>query len=211
MFQNFCRQVFDLGIKDLKNRKAIDIKKTDCISGLIRRQTIQNIERIAERVLIQDIHRKKETGFLQGKTPEEQYRFYHEKWLDCRENVYKILKEFPELARLLFMEIQCNYELADESGIIEYKSTVFICDDEHGALCLGDMSDESNVLSIPLAGGGTLKVNRNNKADLARAIGMFKPEDIRRIMVALAQDNKVQEMENEIEDEKNSIGTGQEN
>lgn len=27
MFQNFCRQVFDLGIKDLKNRKAIDIKK----------------------------------------------------------------------------------------------------------------------------------------------------------------------------------------
>lgn len=114
MFQNFCRQVFDLGIKDLKNRKAIDIKKTDCISGLIRRQTIQNIERIAERVLIQDIHRKKETGFLQGKTPEEQYRFYHEKWLDCRENVYKILKEFPELARLLFMEIQCNYELADE-------------------------------------------------------------------------------------------------
>lgn len=64
------------------------------------------------------------------------------------------------------------------------------------------MSDESNVLSIPLAGGGTLKVNRNNKADLARAIGMFKPEDVRRIMVALAQDNEVQEMENEIEDEK---------
>ena len=56
-----------------------------------------------------------------------------------------------------------------------------------------------------------VKVNRNNKADLARAIGMFKPEDVRRIMVALAQDNKVQEMENEIEDEKNSIGTGQEN
>jgi|GEM_PF-7043963 len=121
MFQNFCRQVFDLGIKDLKNRKAIDIKKTDCISGLIRRQTIQNIERIVERVLIQDIHRKKETGFLQGKTPEEQYRFYHEKWLDCRENVYKILKEFPELARLLFMEIQCNYELADE--ILEHLET----------------------------------------------------------------------------------------
>ena len=103
------------------------------------------------------------------------------------------------------------WKLADESGVIAYKGTVFVCDDEHAALCLGDMSDESNVLSIPLAGGGTLKVNRNNKADLARAIGMFKPEDVRRIMVALAQDNKVQEMENEIEDEKNSIGTGQEN
>lgn len=67
MFQNFCRQVFDLGIKDLKNRKAIDIKKTDCISGLIRRQTIQNIERIAERVLIQDIHRKKKRDFFREK------------------------------------------------------------------------------------------------------------------------------------------------
>lgn len=67
MFQNFCRQVFDLGIKDLKNRKAIDIKKTDCISGLIRRQTIQNIERIAERVLIQDIHTKKRNGISSGK------------------------------------------------------------------------------------------------------------------------------------------------
>ena len=62
------------------------------------------------------------------------------------------------------------WELADESGVIAYKGTVFVCDDEHAALCLGDMSDESNVLSIPLAGGGTLKVNRNNKADLARAM-----------------------------------------
>ena len=39
------------------------------------------------------------------------------------------------------------WELADESGIIEYKGTVFVCDDEHAALCLGDMSDESNCRS----------------------------------------------------------------
>ena len=114
MFQNFCQQVFDLGIKDLKNRKSKDVQKTDGISDLIRQQTIENIERIAGRVLIQDIHRKKNMGILQGKTPEEQYRFYHEKWLNCGENVYSLLKEFPELARLLFMEIQYNYELAVE-------------------------------------------------------------------------------------------------
>lgn len=98
------------------------------------------------------------------------------------------------------------YEFADEAGIINYNGVTFVCDDAHGALCLGDMSDESNVLRIPLAGGGVLKVNRDNKAELARAIGMFSPEDMRRIMVALAQDNKVTQMEYEIEDTKNSIG-----
>lgn len=98
------------------------------------------------------------------------------------------------------------WELADESGVISYNGVTFVCDDKHGALCLGDVSDESKVLTIPLAGGGTLKVNRDNKADLAMAIGMFKPEDMRRILEALAQDNKIQEMKNEIEDEKSSIG-----
>ena len=44
-----------------------DILSNPCISGLIRRQTIQNIERIAERVLIQDIHRKKKRDFFREK------------------------------------------------------------------------------------------------------------------------------------------------
>lgn len=98
------------------------------------------------------------------------------------------------------------YEMADENGVICYNGVTFVCDDAHGALCLGDMSDKSDVLSIPLSGGGCLKVNRNNKGDLAKAIGMFSPEDIRRIMVALAQDNKIQQMKNEIEDDESSLG-----
>ena len=92
--------------------------------------------------------------------------------------------------------------LADESGIIEYKGVVFVCDNENKQLCLGDMSNPDNVLNIPLSKGGTLRVNRDNLGELASAISMFSAEDINLIMRAIAQDNKAQEMLNEIEDEK---------
>lgn len=97
-------------------------------------------------------------------------------------------------------------ELADESGVIYYNGVTFVCDDVRGALCLGDVSDDSKVLTILLSGGGTLKVNRDNKADLAGAIGMFKPKDMQRILEALAQDNKIKEVKEKIEDEKSGIG-----
>lgn len=121
------------------------------------------------------------------------------------ENVHTPFDKFDGLKHAPY------YELADESGVISYNGVTFVCDNAHGALCLGDMSDESNVIRIPLAGGGCLKVNRDNKEELARAIGMFSPEDVRRIMVALAQDNKIQQMEYEIEDDKNSIGDTSQN
>mgnify|MGYP007077983060 CR=1 FL=1 len=61
-------------------------------------------------------------------------------------------------------------------------------------------------INIPLAGGGSLLVNRGNLDELSRAIGMFSPEDVKRIMQAIAQDTKVQQMQKELDDEKNSIG-----
>lgn len=51
-----------------------------------------------------------------------------------------------------------------------------------------------------------LLVNRDNLDELSRAIGMFSPEDVKRIMQAIAQDTKVQQMQKELDDEKNSIG-----
>lgn len=51
-----------------------------------------------------------------------------------------------------------------------------------------------------------LLVNRGNLDELSRAIGMFSPEDVKRIMQAIAQDTKVQQMQKELDDEKNNIG-----
>lgn len=92
--------------------------------------------------------------------------------------------------------------LADESGKIEYKGVTFYCNDKKNQICLGDMSDTKNVINIPLAKGGCLRVNRANIGDLARAISMFSPEDIGRIMRAIAQDNKAKEVEWELEASK---------
>ena len=95
--------------------------------------------------------------------------------------------------------------LASEDGTITYNGVMYICDDNNKCISLGDMSDSSNVLSIPLSGGGTLQVNRDNYGDLARSIGMFSPEDVNRIMRAIAEDVKCQQKQLEIE-EKMSVG-----
>lgn len=98
------------------------------------------------------------------------------------------------------------YEGMAKDGVIAYNGVVFVGDAEKNALCLGDMSDKRNVLTIPLEGGGNLMVNRDNFGDLADAISMFSPEDRNRIMRAIANDKKAQEAQNTIEEETNSIG-----
>lgn len=98
------------------------------------------------------------------------------------------------------------YEHLAKNGVISYHGVEFVCDAQKNAICLGDMSDKKNVLTIPLEGGGSLMVNRDSLGALANAITMFSPEDMNRIMRAIADDNKAQEAQQEIEEDTNSIG-----
>lgn len=93
-----------------------------------------------------------------------------------------------------------------KDGVIDYKGVVFVCDERTNSICLGDMTDEKNVLNITLSGGGHLKVNRNSLGQLSKAIGMFSPEDVNLIMRAIHQDTKIQSMQKEIEDLEDSVG-----
>lgn len=95
------------------------------------------------------------------------------------------------------------YEHLAKDGMIEYNGVVFVCDETTNSICLGDVSDKENTLVIPLEGGGCLKVNRDNLDELQNAIGMFSPEDINRILRAIAQDNRVREKMQEVEETKN--------
>lgn len=95
--------------------------------------------------------------------------------------------------------------LADENGIIEYHGVMFIGDTETNSICLGDMSDPNNVLSIQLSGGGYLKVNVDSIETLSKAITMFSPEDVNRIMRAIAQYNKTKQIQQQIEDETSGL------
>lgn len=90
-----------------------------------------------------------------------------------------------------------------EDGVIEYNGVIFVCDYEHNRLTLGDTTNKEDCINIPLSGGGSLLVNRDNIDALSKAIGMFSPEDVRRILEALARDNKIQQMKKELDDMEN--------
>ena len=97
------------------------------------------------------------------------------------------------------------YSHMARDGEISYNGVTFVCDAQTNSICLGDVGDRENTLVIPLSEGGCLKVNRDNLGDLSRAIGMFSPEDVNRIMRAIAKDNKAKQMEAELEDEKSDV------
>lgn len=116
----------------------------------------------------------------------------------------KTIGEFSE--KLLGKGKQAPYSLmADETGIIEYKGVVFRCDYEHNRLCLGDVSNSKNCITVGLEKGGCLVFNRANIDDLVRAIGMFSPEDVNRIMRAIAEDAKIRQTQMQIEDETSGV------
>lgn len=96
-----------------------------------------------------------------------------------------------------------------KDGIIEYNGVVFVCDERTNSICLGNMEDKSQVITVTLSDGGHLKVNRKNIGDLSKAVGMFSPEDLNLILRAIAQDTKIQSVKKEIDDMVNSIGSAE--
>lgn len=101
-------------------------------------------------------------------------------------------------------EIWFPYEEMASFGVINYHGVTFVCDGKEHAICLGDMSKEKDVLTIPLSGGGCLKVNKNNIGDLGRAIGMFSAEDVGIILRAIEEYRKISSMEYEMEEKEES-------
>ena len=91
--------------------------------------------------------------------------------------------------------------MADSTGKISFQGVEFQCDFENNRLCLGDVSNPQDCLTIPLEGGGCLVVNRDSIDALAGCIGMFSPGDINRILRAISQDAKLHKMKYEIEEE----------
>lgn len=97
------------------------------------------------------------------------------------------------------------YGYLAKNGVIEYNGVTFVCDKEHKAIHLGDTSDKNKCITIPLSKGGCLIVNRDSLGGLARAIGMFSPEDVNLIMRAIAEDAKVQQMKQQIDEDESGI------
>ena len=97
------------------------------------------------------------------------------------------------------------YSYLAKDGIIDYNGVIFVCDTENNAIRLGDTSNPKNCITVNLSNGGSLIVNRDNLGDLAKAIGMFSPEDVNLILRAIAEDAKVQQMKQQIDDETSGL------
>ena len=108
-----------------------------------------------------------------------------------------------QLARHIEGKDKVPYGEMAEDGVIEYNGVIFVCDYEHNRLTLGDTTNKEDCINIPLSGGGSLLVNRDNIDALSKAIGMFSPEDVKRILEALARDNKIRQMKKELDDMEN--------
>ncbi|MCM1288063.1 MAG: hypothetical protein NC240_07095 [Clostridium sp.] len=93
------------------------------------------------------------------------------------------------------------YGYLANNGVITYQGVTFVCDYEKNRLLLGDCSNPKNCINVPLSGGGNLIFNRDNIGSISQAIGMFSPEDISRIMRAIAEDAKSKQVQNEIDEE----------
>lgn len=106
---------------------------------------------------------------------------------------------------------KCPYEHLAKDGLIQYNGVTFVCDYERNAICLGDMNNPKDVLTIALPSGGSLKVNVHNFGDLSKAAGMFSPKDLNAIMRAISQYNHCVSTVNEIEEEEiNGVKTATE-
>lgn len=127
------------------------------------------------------------------------------------EKIYQAVSAGGEnLARNIRQAAKVPYGYLAKDGMITYNGVIFVCDEKTNSICLGDMTDKKKVLNIPLSGGGHLKVNRDNLGDLSKAISMFSPEDVNRILRAIALDTKLQSMQQELDDMENSVGEAEE-
>lgn len=116
-------------------------------------------------------------------------------------------KEFQDrLMKQIKGEKHAPYDYLATDGCINYNGVTFFCDTEKNQLCLGDVSDPHKCLMVSLENGGTLMVNQDCIGDLGKAITMFTPEDQKRIMYAVSMYKKAKELEQEIEDDTESIG-----
>lgn len=91
-----------------------------------------------------------------------------------------------------------------KEGIISYNGVTFKTSASEMTITLVS-SSQGETLTIPLPSGGVLKLCKNDIGSLARAMGMFSPEDQGAIMRAIAAEAKTKKDEMEREEEQSGI------
>ena len=103
-------------------------------------------------------------------------------------------------------EIKNEYFALEKDGVIDYNGVQFSCDHKSSTIFLGDCSDMDNCIRVSLSKGGSFVFNRDCMGDIGKAMSMFAPEDINRILHAIQKDKIAQKALWELEEDKNSDG-----
>ena len=182
----------------------VSTMRNDAIGG--KAFTDNAWKKLMERVdsNIEAVKEEQETRFARMDAKQEEKEILIE--LDKRKQIQTDFDMKNLLMQKNGVSTEVPYSYLAKDGVIEYNGVTFVCDEEHNAICLGDMTNPEDVITIPLTEGGCLKVNRNNIIGLSKAITMFSPSDIRRIMEAIATDAKCQQMKQKLDEDVNSIG-----
>ena len=125
---------------------------------------------------------------------------------DSEAKVQKPCFDSSQIVDKIEHEKKAPYSYMAKNGVIEYNGVTFNCDDEKQQISLGDISNPDEVLSIPLEKGGRLVVNRNCIGSLSKAISMFSPGDIKRILSAIAKDTQCTQKIYEIDEMESGEG-----
>lgn len=107
-------------------------------------------------------------------------------------------------------KIKNRYFANAKDGMVEYNGIVYVCNENTGALELGDCSNPDKCLRVSLSGGGSLMVNPDNFKELSKSIGMFTPEDQMRIIAALEMFKMANKKMEELEEEEKKDPTDEE-
>ncbi|MBQ7551392.1 MAG: hypothetical protein IJT04_07685 [Bacteroidales bacterium] len=144
--------------------------------------------------------------------------YSEEEWDKLMAKVDRLLEDSKEVAdekeKLVLSQkiedeeaqkIKNRYFANAKDGMLEYNGIVYFCNENTGALELGDCSKPDNCLRVSLSGGGSLIVNPDNFKELSKSIGLFNSEDQMRIIAALEMfkmaNKKMEELEEEEKDD----------
>lgn len=113
IFGNFYKVFFKIAITyfRLKTNLYQEISVEDMLE-----QIYERIENIPIRVLIEDIHKEKDTHRLVGKNSYEEYEYYQTVILGNSEYVEKLCNQYPVMKELILYQI---YQLVEYIGEIE--------------------------------------------------------------------------------------------
>ena len=149
--------------------------------------------------------------------------YSEEEWDKLMAKVDRLLEDSKEIAdekekRVLSQKIEGEetqkiknrYFANAKDGMLEYNGVVYFCNENTGALELGDCSKPDNCLRVSLSGGGSLIVNPDNFKELSKSIGMFNSEDQMRIIAALEMFKMANKKMEELEEEEKGDPTDEE-